>query len=93
MEAKDALQRHTEHFPLGPSALLPLSHGTACRKPHTTWHELIIKGCQAAEERLTLEAQQKRELRKARPASALSQTDTRSVLPVPEHSVPKLGLY
>ena len=32
---------------------------------HTTWRELISKGCQAAEERRTLVAQQKRELRKA----------------------------
>ena len=31
----------------------------------TSWRELISKGCQAAEDRPTLEAQQKRELRKA----------------------------
>ena len=42
---------------------------------------LISKGCQAAEERLTLVVQQKRDLHKARAASTSSTPDTSLVCP------------
>ena len=38
------------------------------------WRSLIFKGCQTSEERRTIEAQQKRELRKSRAASTTTLT-------------------
>ncbi|XP_046846768.1 uncharacterized protein LOC124440414 [Xenia sp. Carnegie-2017] len=46
----------------------------------STWRDLIFKGCQASEERRTVDAKQKRELRKSRAASA-STSDASLVCP------------